>query len=196
MKAAHPLDIPDFLKWQNRGKKIKVSKKANGSRSAYVKSEPRVDPVEVILAKLEPELRSHIEAEVKAGRAQRRWLEDPSTIQLFRDELKARADRKAEGMARLAALKEERAKEKALLPPKPVFGAGTIIRVLVKDNPRKAGTGSHERFAKMAAFVRKYPKATVAEVMEATGYRKDDLAWDESRKAIKLDIVRKDDKPN
>lgn len=61
--------------------------------------------------------------------------------------------------------------------------------MLVKENPRKPGTVAHDRFAKMTAFVKKNPRASVAEVFAATGYAKADLEWDEARGAVKTDVI-------
>lgn len=185
-RNADGLDIPAFLLVKNRGKVKPKMPKGVAKRVAPV------DPYPAIFEAMEPELRSHVEKELKAGRLQRFWLLDPSTVDLLRSEISARAERHAAAMERLAALKEERRKERADLPPRPAFGSGMSVRVTVKENPRKPGTQVFDRFARMVAFVRANPRASAAEMMAATGYRKDDLAWDESQGWIKTDIIKKE----
>jgi hypothetical protein len=183
------LDVPKFLRAENRGKRIKVPKASPGTLIKKT-SVDAPDPVEAILEGLTPEVRAEIEKGLASGAYRRAWLSDPSTIGLIEHNVCERAARREEGLSRLRALGEERKKERALSPPKPVFGATTVIKSAV-ENPRKPGTGAHARYDAMRTFVAKARgKATVAEVMAATGYRKDDFEWDVSRGYLVTDVKR------
>lgn len=182
VERADDLSIPKFLKRGSDGQPPAPPKRKKAVSTKPVVVEPSAE--DRALAALEPDLRASIEGEMAAGRFLRHWLLDPSTVAMFRQSLAEKAVRREEGLARLRALKgavEPR-------PKRPPFGQGVYIRIEAPSNPRKPGTAAHGRYDEMVAFLKKNPRADVAEVLEKTAYRKDDLAWDIERKAIKTDV--------
>jgi hypothetical protein len=61
------------------------------------------------------------------------------------------------------------------------FGSNLVITDVAVENPRFAGKKSHKLFAQMVSFMDKHPKATVAELIAKTGYRRQDFLWDQAR---------------
>jgi hypothetical protein len=68
----------------------------------------------------------------------------------------------------------------APVPSKTAAVDSRVIRLLVDKNPKRPGTGGHDRFAKYVDGM------TVARFLEVGGTR-DDLAWDQKRAFIRLD---------
>jgi len=56
----------------------------------------------------------------------------------------------------------------------------------VRYNPRKRGTGAHERYEEMRRWLSLYPKTTKEVLLEKTSYRQEDYAWDLRRGNIVL----------
>lgn len=83
-----------------------------------------------------------------------------------------------------AAKNAEKKKVKAQIGE---FGAKMAIG-LVKGATRTPGTGAAARFEAMAKYVKANPKATVADVLKHTPYRRDDYNWDLKRGNIKVDV--------
>ena len=65
------------------------------------------------------------------------------------------------------------------------FGTELHIQV-VNGNPRREGTKAHSLYEKMAEYSINNPKATLAEIMAETGYRRQDYDWDLARGNIKV----------
>jgi hypothetical protein len=65
------------------------------------------------------------------------------------------------------------------------FGTDLRITGLPTENWRRAGTKNHERAQEVMAFLRKNPKATVAELIAETSYRRNDFEWDLKRDVFK-----------
>jgi hypothetical protein len=179
--------IPKFLK-RGRDGSLPPIKKAKEKASAAVAPKPMAkepDPYMAVLARQDPVVRAAIEAEMKAHRFPRHWLLEPDTVALFSLSLEERKVKKEEALVRLRALKglvEPR-------PPRPTFGVGVVVKS-VAPNSRKPGTSAHARYDDMAAYVAKNKKATVADVLSNTAYRRDDFNWDLERGSIKTDILK------
>lgn len=94
---------------------------------------------------------------------------------------KSLADRIAEAKAKREA--EEKAKKSATKTgkrgPAGTYADDATIQVLVKDNPKKAGSASAKRFAIYKSGM------TVAEFLKAGGTRAD-LAWDAKHEFVKI----------
>lgn len=172
--------IPEFLKVANRGKKFKLPKaKSNG----YVK------PVEPTLD-IDPDVMEVINAETKAGRFRKHWLEDRSTVRLFEQQMhRERAAKEAREAARLVAKEAARAERELLKSLQPEFGTGIRIIVLNRNPKRQAGAARIPRFASLLAYLDKHPNASVAEIFKHTSYIKGDFIRDQRLKIIKTDLI-------
>lgn len=123
---------------------------------------------------------------VANGVVPRRWANEVGVIASI---ARSVADRQQKAAESLANFKAAMAEKKAMEPkkaPKPEFG--TALRIVAITGTRKPGTGAATRFEAMKKFVAANPNASLAEVMAATGYRKDDYNWDLARNNIKVDV--------
>ena len=185
------LDIPAFLRRQKDGSFANPKARAKGKKRPAEKPPQPVEPgpIEQIAS---PDFKAYVEAEVKSGRVNEKWLNDPSTLSLLEAEYYGKRQRREEGLEKLRALGEARRAEKALQPPKPVYGEGVYLVEVAPVNPRKTGTGAWKRYNKLLEYIKDHPQPTVAEVIAHAGYRKDDLEWDLTKtKAVKTDVHRK-----
>lgn len=120
--------------------------------------------------------------------------EDPSEITTQDGETspaaaEAEASEESE-VAKKAAKKKAPAKKrvaKAKTPKvaKPKFGHDKVIIEVGACN-RFKGSKAEKLYGAMARYMEKNPKATVAEVIEKTDYRRQDYLWDLERKTIKV----------
>lgn len=76
-------------------------------------------------------------------------------------------------------------KAKTAKPAKQKFGHDKVI-VEVGACNRFKGSKAEKLYGQMARFMENHPKATVAEVIEKTDYRRQDYLWDLERKTIKV----------
>lgn len=76
--------------------------------------------------------------------------------------------------------------EKAEKTPALKFGHDKRISGVVGvENPRRAETNGYSKFDDMQKFMKKNPKATVADVIAGTTYKRNDYEWDLEREVFK-----------
>jgi hypothetical protein len=93
-------------------------------------------------------------------------------------------------MAKKKVAKKGNGEAKAKAEPKePAKKFGHDMRIVVaslpKDNWRREGTANHDRAKEVLAFMKKNPRATVADLIAATSYRRNDFEWDLEREVFK-----------
>jgi hypothetical protein len=87
----------------------------------------------------------------------------------------------------MATKKKAKAKAKKKAPSaKDVFATKKVVR-LAKENPRRAGTDAHKKYAQMEGFHKRKPGATAREILDACSlYGTVDMRSDEAKGHIKL----------
>lgn len=185
------IDIPDFLKVANRDKPFKGKKRSVAAKAAA----PHLPEGQKEFEQLSEPLQAYVSDAIKAGTFQLHWLTDPGTFDLIvarqreADERRAAAKAvwQANAQAGKARLEEWRA-------TKPKFGANVYIKT-IKPNPRIKGSKAFERYAEMMKWMKKNPRGTVAELLEAQAaveadkqYRLVDYKADVDRGNITVDV--------
>lgn len=95
---------------------------------------------------------------------------------------------KKKAPAKKTVAKKRVAKAKVAKVAKPKFGFDKVI-VEVGACNRFKGSKAEKLYGSMARYMERHPKATVAEVIENTDYRRQDYLWDLERKTIKVKSV-------
>ena len=124
--------------------------------------------------------------EVKNGVVPKRWADERSTIFVIRDLIESRRRKAAESLAVFKEAMAERRAAEPPKPPKPEFGRDLVIKAITGS--RRPGSGAYDRFEAMKKFHAANPRASVAEIIKATGYRKEDYLWDCAKNNIATDV--------
>jgi hypothetical protein len=96
------LDIPDFLRVENRPK----SKRRKENATSTTVAPPTAEPIDPRLTALSPPVREYVEELVRTGRAQLHWLDDPGTIKTFEEKVRLREERRERERLALARKRE------------------------------------------------------------------------------------------
>lgn len=178
------LSIPAFLRRGKEGELPRVKAKRAGAKVAPPQPPQPRQPT--LLERLEPEdFRHYVEAEVKSGRIQGKWLADETTIEMLRRQYGGRQEKREEGLAHLAAYKAAHPRPPA--KPKQAYPEDVLhITSFDEANPRKPGSANHGKYEGFKKFMAANPSATVLEVVSKSGYYRNDLMHDVKQKRITL----------
>lgn len=182
------LDIPDFLRVQNRNKKKAKPGKAPllGDIGPAI-NQSLDNELDAALEGLLPETAALLRSEIATHRFQKHWLRDPVTILVFEREHQLRKAKKEAKNEERMIEKKINANVRASL--KVEFGTGIKIIVLNRDPKRQPGAARIPRFASLLVYLEKNPEASVAEIFKNTEYIKSDFMRDQRLKIIKTDVI-------
>jgi hypothetical protein len=93
------------------------------------------------------------------------------------------AKKKVEVAPEPEPVKKKAAKEAS--EPRPKFGHDVRIIGVPDENWRREGTANFKRADEVMAFMKKNPRASVAELIAGTSYRRNDFEWDLEREVFK-----------